>query len=381
MTTKQSLLKRSAPSRRQPKIRLLLAVPWFDVGGSSALLREVFKIVAKRNVDIVSLATNPISDPILNAGQSWYQSFSKKLYSAQNISGFEESQKFLTEICQKENIDAIMLVGSQMTYDCLPHLKAQFPRLKVIDHLYNPVGHVASNQRYRSFIDFNIAASEEVEKKLLEMGEVLSRIRLIGHGIDVSKFDPKQASYVQRRKKRKDRRLTFGFLGRFSWEKRPDDFLDLARAFPKARFIMAGFGPLESEVREKIRQEGLRNVEFLGFVKSPMDFYAQADVFVLTSEVEGLPITLLESMALKKIVIVTRVGFIDRVVESGKNGFLYEPKDVPQLIRWTQKVMRMPPARRRTLGQRARTQILAEHSSKQCAQNYLATFHQVVNRS
>jgi colanic acid/amylovoran biosynthesis glycosyltransferase len=92
---------------------------------------------------------------------------------------------------------------------------------------------------------------------------------------------------------------------------------------------IAGDGPERESLEKLIRKNGLENeVTLLGHVpREQMDvLYARADLVVLTSRSEGLPLVLMEAMARCKIVLAPAITGIPELVVDGKNGFLFQPR-------------------------------------------------------
>lgn len=97
---------------------------------------------------------------------------------------------------------------------------------------------------------------------------------------------------------------------------------------PNAHFALAGEGPERDALETLARSLGISSrVSFLGHRDDMPELLAAADVVVLPSLYEGLPVSLLEAMAARKPVIATRIGGTDELVVSGHNGILVEPKD------------------------------------------------------
>jgi glycosyltransferase involved in cell wall biosynthesis len=104
------------------------------------------------------------------------------------------------------------------------------------------------------------------------------------------------------------------------------------RASPDVRFVLVGGGPLETKARREAKDLGLDGtVVFAGRRDDAPRVAAAFDVFVLPSGWEGLPIALLEAMALGRPVVVTRVAGSSEVVQHERNGLVVPPDDPPAL--------------------------------------------------
>jgi glycosyltransferase involved in cell wall biosynthesis len=97
---------------------------------------------------------------------------------------------------------------------------------------------------------------------------------------------------------------------------------------PEVRFVLIGQGPLEPETRRLAAELGLEGtVVFTGFRTDAHRLLAALDVFTLSSTYEGLPIALIEAMALGRPAVVTRVGGVPEVLGDGAQGLLVPPRD------------------------------------------------------
>jgi glycosyltransferase involved in cell wall biosynthesis len=153
-----------------------------------------------------------------------------------------------------------------------------------------------------------------------------------------------------------DERYDIVWMGRLVSVKRLEDLLDaiapLRERYPGFRAALAGVGPLERALRERCRRlEIAGNVDFVGF-QHPATL-RKGDIFVLTSETEGLSIAMLEAMACGLPVVVTDVGELGELVRDGENGYLIEVGDVQALTERLDRLMSDPSLRQR-LGETAR---------------------------
>jgi len=128
------------------------------------------------------------------------------------------------------------------------------------------------------------------------------------------------------------------FLGYIGKRKGAFDLINAFAQLPEAEktnsiLIIAGDGEVET-AKELVQSLNLTdNIIFPGWIDTEQRdrLLTQADIFVLPSYNEGLPLSMLEAMAWELPVIVTPVGGIAEIVTDGENGLLIEPGNVEQL--------------------------------------------------
>jgi len=106
-----------------------------------------------------------------------------------------------------------------------------------------------------------------------------------------------------------------------------------ARA-PDVKFVVAGEGPLRPALEGEARAAGLGDaMRFLGYRRDIPELISAFDLYVLPSLWEGLPLALLEALAIGKPIVATRVGGNPEIVEDGANGYIVPPRDPAALAR------------------------------------------------
>lgn len=139
-----------------------------------------------------------------------------------------------------------------------------------------------------------------------------------------------------------DRCIHIGMIGRLTHQKNPLFFLKAAEIiqseFPSIRFTLLGAGyhdHLKEEVLEFIRNHKLNNVQILSWGEHSIEkFYLDLDIFLLTSNFEGLPFSLLEAMSYKLPCIATNVDGSKDVIRHNSNGYLANSvEEIVQQIR------------------------------------------------
>lgn len=111
-----------------------------------------------------------------------------------------------------------------------------------------------------------------------------------------------------------------GFVGRLAPIKRPDRVVAVARALPDVHFAVVGEGELSDAVRTDAH--GLDNISFLGWQEDVAAVHCAIDIALLTSDNEGMSVSLIESAAAGLPVIATNVGAIPEIVQHAVNGLL-----------------------------------------------------------
>jgi glycosyltransferase involved in cell wall biosynthesis len=124
----------------------------------------------------------------------------------------------------------------------------------------------------------------------------------------------------------------------------------VVRQVPDARFVIFGEGPLRDTLEHQIRQLHLeRHVLLGGFRTDVIALLKGADLFVMSSETEGLGTSVLDAMACGKAVVGTRAGGIPEVVEEGLTGCLVPP-EAPEPLAAAIVTLLRDPGRRAAMG-------------------------------
>jgi glycosyltransferase involved in cell wall biosynthesis len=172
--------------------------------------------------------------------------------------------------------------------------------------------------------------------------------------------------------------LVVVFVGRLTAPKMPEWLLDawveIAREYPDTQLVFVGDGEKKTMLEGDARRAGLeKSVFFRGQVSQVEDYLKSADIYVLPSTSEGMPLALLEAMAVGLPVIVSRVGGICDVIRHDENGLLFEPGDTSGLVRCLSRLMASR-QRRSMLGAQARRAVEQHFSLNAAADRYVALY-------
>lgn len=239
------------------------------------------------------------------------------------------------------------------------------------------------------------AVSRRLQESYLAAGLPAGKLRLVPNMVDLLRFRPEPS--CERQRLRRDLGLPQDaalilFVGFFSYDKCPDVLFEawtrLAERRPDTALAFIGATrstyydvnvELADRIKQQVRQLGAGDrVTFVEKTEIVEQYYRAADVFVLPSTREGLPVALLEAMASALPCIVSRLpGITDQVIHDGDNGLLVEPRDAAALELALRSVLD-DPARAKAIGARARATVEQRYSIATIAPQYLATYRQLL---
>lgn len=188
-----------------------------------------------------------------------------------------------------------------------------------------------------------IAISADCRTKLLKNYFLNpQKIYVIYCGVDIDKFfsgsNNKQSS-IQEIGINQDTYVV-GTIAQLRHHKGIDLFIksapEVLKKFPNTVFLIIGDGPERDKLEKLCRDIGVEKyIKFLGLRKDVGFLLRHFDIFILPSRREGLPLSILEAMYLKKPVIATNVGAVKEIVKSGETGFLIKPENIEQIVKAT----------------------------------------------
>ncbi|WP_254547460.1 glycosyltransferase [Halomarina pelagica] len=156
--------------------------------------------------------------------------------------------------------------------------------------------------------------------QLVAMGVPRERVEVLANPIDVGTYRPNPDAEVD---------YDLIWVGRFDAEKDPLLFVDaLGELRERGRAVdavMLGDGPLQDAAERRARERGLGGtLDLPGWVDDPVEYYWRSRAFVLTSERDALPLTLVEAMATGLGCVVPAVGNVPDVARDGETALVLE---------------------------------------------------------
>jgi glycosyltransferase involved in cell wall biosynthesis len=172
-------------------------------------------------------------------------------------------------------------------------------------------------------VDSTIAVSDVQIPRLIQLGYRRERIRVIHNGVPTP-IPRKPASSVRAELHVRSDEVLAVLVATLRPEKSAHVFLNAVRGAnrtdPRVRGLIVGGGLEVDRLRGLAGNDGV--VQVLGDRRDVADLLGAADISCLSSSAEGVPMSLLEAMALGKPVVATNVGGVSEAVEAGKTGLL-----------------------------------------------------------
>lgn len=213
---------------------------------------------------------------------------------------------------------------------------------------YKPTISKKQLDRYREFDRLYFvsdSARQGFLKRYPEFASIRSRMEVLYNPVDVSAIRNAAQSNVLP----ESEEVTLLAIGRLTPQKRFDKLLNVHRRLLEKgirhRVCILGEGELRVDLENQIRSLGIENSCSLPGFQNPYPYLAAADLFVMTSDYEGLPVVICEAMALAVPCLVTDVSGSRELLEEGKYGIIVDNNE--QAIEEGLERMILDPARRK----------------------------------
>lgn len=318
---------------------VLVCLPWFVTGGADRFVEYLLQHWRDRGRTVAVIATTPLGANMKSRFDELAE-LTPFAYDLNHMAPESSWLPFVEQILGRLGDATILNVGSGWLYANLGRLLASCPGIRVVDQQFNDVGHLPANRTVRSQVDLTVTAHRALADVVRSDGRDANRVVTAYVGIPTTP----RATAEEISGLRTELGIDAGskvalFIGRFSEEKRPEWVVALAAelAGDDVTVVMIGTGPEEAELRQGI--EALPRVIWRPHVGEVGAFIGLADVLVLPSRTEGIPLTVMEALSLGTPVVATRVGGLGEL--EGVPGFrLCEPDDFPGFVTAVRQTIR-----------------------------------------
>ena len=238
-----------------------------------------------------------------------------------------------------------------------------------------------SRWKYRQ-VDLFIASSDAIRDLLRQDGVDAAAVRTVHEGIDVERMAHLAPANVHEAFWLPHGAPLIGNVAALVPHKGQRHLIDamplVVREVPDARLVILGEGELRQALEHQVKHLHLeKHVVLPGFRPDVLALLKGVDLFVMSSETEGLGTSLLDAMAAGKACVGTSVGGIPEVIAAGESGLLVPPHDPPALAAAIVELLK-DAARRQRMGDAGLTRVRSHFSVERMVDGTLKAYNDVV---
>jgi glycosyltransferase involved in cell wall biosynthesis len=304
---------------KKSKPRLLMLVPWFQMGGADKYNRRVVEQLVTRGWDVSLVAT-------LRGDNGWLPEFAKltpDVFALHHFLQLEAFPAFIQYLLESRRPDAVLVTNSELGYWLLPFMRAHHPGAAYLDYVHMEEDYWKSGgyPRYTAGcsdeLDQCIVSSEHLKRWVVSRGGRAEAIAVCTTNEDTQQWrpHPEWRARVREELKIPEDRAVLIYAGRICAQKQPRVFARTILALREQGLefvaLVAGDGAdrpmLEAMLAGQIADGSVR---MLGAVPNArmQELYAASDIFFLPSQWEGISLAVYEAMASGLAIIGADVG-------------------------------------------------------------------------
>jgi glycosyltransferase involved in cell wall biosynthesis len=323
------------PSFDGPPTALFL-LPFLAVGGAERLLFELMAGLGGRYRLLIAT-----TDPHLEAhGQTVDRArqLSPFVYTLGDWLPRDAVPSAIRHLIRRFRVASLVCWnGSVIFHDEVVPLRRRFPRLRIVNQLFNHEGGWIEHTTPASIraIDAQIAVNTPIARALTaDHGVPDDRVITIHHAVGpAAPRNDNRRARLRRELGVDETTMVVGTFVRMHSQKRPLDIIALARRMTneKVHFFLVGGGPLDDAVNREIARNRPPNLTKWPLQADAGPLYDAIDLCLMTSEFEGLPVFLLDGLARGIPCVATAVGDIPLLLRDGGGSVVEQPGDLDGL--------------------------------------------------
>jgi len=318
------------------EINLLYVIEGGQPGGAEQNLLTVVKTIDKTQYNITVCLLKPS-----NILEAWFKDSGIKFFVLKISSGWDIFSIFrLAGFIRRKNIDIVhTCLYASNTFGRIAAAIARAPVIIAWEQgeilQQTSARHYNIDRILAKFTDSIIACSNAVKEALVKKeGISIDKIRVVHNCVDLTKFNASSGVLLTRKRLGlAEDDILIGTAASLNNEVKGQAYLikampQIIKAYPKTKLLLAGEGRSKSDFIKLIEELNIKNnVVLAGFRLDMPSIMAILDIYVCPSIYEGLGISIIEAMSLKKPVVATHVGGISEVVVENQTGYLVRQKD------------------------------------------------------
>ena len=318
--------------------RVLMMLPWLDVGGVEKFSLDLVGQLLERNHQ-VSICTT------LEGDHPWFSRFARLTTDIFHLPAFlrpADVPRFVLYLIESRGIDVVLVSNSYLAYQLLPFLRSRRPDVAFVDYVHMEAEHwrnggvARASVAYQELLDLTIVSTEHLRRWMVSRGGVEDRIEVCHTNVETELWNPARfcVEDIRRELAIPDGVPMLLYAARIVPQKRPRLFAEVVRRLIREEgltlaCVVAGEGGELAALRHLVTEHGLEGqVRFVGTVtpERMQALQAAADIFLLPSSYEGLSLALYEAMAMGTVPVAADVGG-QRELVTGDCGILISPGD------------------------------------------------------
>jgi glycosyltransferase involved in cell wall biosynthesis len=268
----------------------------------------------------------------------------------------------------------LALLGTRRSHACLATCHTWYSETQKLRALE------ALDKWFLRGFDHVVAVSGEIFEQLVDSGVSPHKISLIKNGISALIVDEGVRLSVRSEIAVPMNAKLIVQIGRLARSKRNDLLLRSVATLAQAldvHILLVGEGERLQSLVELVKQQGLEDrVHFCGYRHDIAQILMAADLLALTSEKEGLPIAILEAMAMRCPIVSTHVGEITQVLADGRDAWIVPPNDADALTDAIREALTCPELAK-TRAANAHSKFVRHYSRDSMGARYLEIYDRV----
>ena len=312
------------------KIKILHIIKSLGRGGAEMLLPETLQIHNREKFEFHYIYFLPWKNQMVSAIEK--NGGKVTCLPAQNNLQLLKQYPKIINYCKANEID---LIHAHLPWagfvSRIVHKKTKIPVIYTEHNLQERYHFITKtlNKFTYNWQNLALGVSEDVSRSIKKHINPTIPVQTLLNGVNTEKFKRDKERGKQCRKKLNipDDAVVIGNVAVFRFQKRLTEWLKIFKKLsdkhPQIYGLLVGAGPLEKEIKEKIKALKLKGRVILpGLQTDVKPYFNMMDIFMMSSSFEGLPIALLEAMSMECAVVSTDAGGIKQVIRDEKDGML-----------------------------------------------------------
>lgn len=358
-------------------ILIVFSQPW-AVGGAETHVTDLVRgLVQSGHKVFIAVHANPSPQLCGIVQEQFVLNFRSK-----NPFDYIRLGKQLASIVENNKID--VLHAHQRTSGYIAAYVKYLTQVPFLVTIHDPWNRAYAKKLHAKIYDNIITVSEFLRQRFIhDFGFIPSMVHTVYNGANqdtynLSRFSTDQLIELKKRFNIKENEKVISLIARLYRSKGQQYLIAAApaivEAVPEVKFLLAGDGPHEALLKKQAQDLGvLENFIFAGYRQDIPEIIALSDIVVRPSEMEGLPINVIEAMLMAKPVVASHIAGVPEMIEHGVNGYMIEVGDVVSLSHILIEALQ-DEGKCKAIGDAARKTALEKFTIEACVEKTLSLY-------